>query len=97
MLMNYIDFLHYKEQPCRFKLRSGKEVYGVIWEEKHDDEVEYLFASSSIHDTYKTAENSQKKEFTNNIIYKLSLEDVIYAEPLEIEKKPLNSESLFNK
>jgi hypothetical protein len=78
--MNYVDFLHYKEQPCRFKLKSGKEVYGVIWEEKHDDEVEYLFASSSAHNNYKATENSQ----ISSIIYKLSLEDVIYAEPLGI-------------
>lgn len=83
--MNYIDFLHYKEQPCRFKLKSGKEVFGVIWEEKHDDEVEYLFASSSTHNTYKSSENSRKQEFSNGIIYKLSLEDVIYAEPLEAQ------------
>jgi len=80
--MNYVDFLHYKEQPCRFKLKSGKEVFGVIWEEKHDDEVEYLFASSSTHNSYKTAENSRKQEFADSIICRLSLEDVIYAEPL---------------
>ncbi len=80
--MNYIDFLHYKEQPCRFKLKSGKEVFGVIWEEKHDDEVEYLFASSSTHNSYKTAANARKQEFADSIIYRLSLEDVIYAEPL---------------
>lgn len=80
--MNYIDFLHYKEQPCRFKLKSGKEVYGVIWEEKHDDEVEYLFASSSTHNNYKIADKTRNQEFANGIISKLSLEDVIYAEPL---------------
>lgn len=76
--MNYSDFLHYKEQHCRFKLKSGKEVYGVIWEEKHDDEIEYLFASSSVHSDYKTAKCPLPKEK----LYKLSLEDVIYAEPL---------------
>lgn len=80
--MNYVDFLHYKEQPCRFKLKSGKEVYGVIWEERHDDETEYLFASSSAHNNYKSSENGRKQESANSIIYKLSLEDVIYAEPL---------------
>ena len=30
-----MDFAHirkYTHQHCRFKLRSGKEIYGVVWE-----------------------------------------------------------------
>lgn len=79
--MNYSEFLLYKETPCKFKLKSGKEVYGVIWEEAHDDKVEYLFASSSTHDQYRSRRPIAPK---NEAIYRLSLEDVIFAEPLAL-------------
>ncbi len=35
-----MDFAHirqYAHQHCRFKLRSGKEIYGVVWEVETSD------------------------------------------------------------
>lgn len=34
-IAHIMDFAHirkYTHQHCRFKLRSGKEIYGVVWE-----------------------------------------------------------------
>lgn len=28
--MTHNEFIHFNDQPCRFKLRSGKEIFGVI-------------------------------------------------------------------
>mgnify|MGYP000878039472 CR=1 FL=1 len=35
----------YAHKHCRFKLRSGKEVFGVIWEVEAGDEHKLFFAS----------------------------------------------------
>ncbi len=35
-----MDFAHLRQfahKHCRFKLRSGKEVFGVVWEVEHTD------------------------------------------------------------
>jgi hypothetical protein len=37
-----MDFAHirpYAHRHCRFKLRSGKEIYGVVWEVETSDNV----------------------------------------------------------
>jgi hypothetical protein len=35
----------YTHKHCRFKLKSGKEVYGVIWEVESGDDRRLYFAS----------------------------------------------------
>lgn len=36
----------YYEKPCRFKLRSGKEVFGVVWKEVRGGNTKHYFSSS---------------------------------------------------
>ena len=38
----------FMEKPCRFRLKSGKEIYGVIWEwmKENSNKAEYAFASN---------------------------------------------------
>jgi hypothetical protein len=40
--MTRTEFLSINDQPCRFKLKTGQEVFGVIWEQTHGS---YYFAS----------------------------------------------------
>ena len=77
--MNYTDFLNYKEQHCKFKLKGGKEVYGVIWEERINETREYYFASSFAHSVYRKADELSREKVAS---CKVSLDDVIKAEPL---------------
>lgn len=35
----------FTHKHCRFKLRSGKEVFGVVWEVESNDEKKLFFAS----------------------------------------------------
>ncbi|HEU4718696.1 MAG TPA: hypothetical protein VFU15_12720 [Bacteroidia bacterium] len=39
------QFLTINDQPCRIKLKSGKEVFGVIWEKAHPGGCAYYFSS----------------------------------------------------
>lgn len=36
--MEYAKLRRFAHQHCRFKLRSGKEVYGVVWEVETSDQ-----------------------------------------------------------
>ena len=39
-----VDLNAYLEKPCRFRLRSGREVFGVIWADRESEQLR--FASS---------------------------------------------------
>ncbi|MCK6640697.1 MAG: hypothetical protein RL007_33 [Bacteroidota bacterium] len=41
------EFILVNDRPCRFKLKSGKEVFGVIWENSTVGTSSYFFATLS--------------------------------------------------
>jgi hypothetical protein len=43
--MTRSEFIQVNDRPCRFKLKSGKEVFGVIWENSTDKTPVYFFAT----------------------------------------------------
>ncbi len=66
-------------QHCRFILRSGKEVFGVIWKvQSQGNTDEYYFSSISDHERYLKI---QDPEVIDNKMT-LNLDDVILAERL---------------
>ncbi len=66
-------------QHCRFILRSGKEVFGVIWKvQAQETEDVYYFSSVSDHQRYLKI---QDHEGIDNKMT-LNLDDVILAERL---------------
>lgn len=70
--MTRSDFLSFNDQPCRFRLRTGKEIFGVIRESSGS----YYFST--------LGERMQKRpvSVSENIGQAIALEDVIYAELL---------------
>lgn len=85
-LINDNHLLKYIQQqlPCKFRFKSGKIIYGIIWE-SYDEEkrqAEYFFAS--------VAECISKEDKLNNIDFcrkymqRINIEDVIGAEILRI-------------
>jgi hypothetical protein len=59
---------------CRFKLRSGKEIFGVMW--KKDAEPDLYFA------TYAELMRAESKnDFLSGS--KVNIEEVLSAEPIE--------------
>ena len=61
------------DRPCRFKLRSGKEVYGVIWAENG----QLLFASVEAHKSFVENElnDDERAKLTQ-----ISREEILGAE-----------------
>jgi hypothetical protein len=80
--MTRFDFLSYNDRPCKFRLRSGKVVFGVIWETKVLETLNYRFASLGERFTLQTNSGLWEKKSLGQAV---DLEDVIYAEPLPLE------------
>jgi len=52
--MTKSDLSNYFHRHCRLRLRSGKEVYGVLWEHERDQSKLY-FASHREHSAFRQA------------------------------------------
>lgn len=61
------------DRPCRFKLKSGKMVYGVIW--AYDDEL--IFTSV---ESYKNLNKSQIEEDAKSDLTYISKDEIIGVE-----------------
>ena len=71
--MNSPELHVYYDRPCRFKLKSGKMVYGVIW--AYDNEL--IFTSV---ESYKNLNKAQIGEDTRSNLTCISKEDIIGVE-----------------
>ena len=63
----------YYDRPCRFKLKSGKMVYGVIW--AYDDELIFTSVESCKNLNKAQIEDDARSKFTY-----ISKEDIIGVE-----------------
>jgi hypothetical protein len=80
--MTRFDFLSYNDRPCKFRLRSGKDVFGVIWEMKVNGALDYRFASLGERFTLPTNTGLQENKNQGQIV---NLEEIIHAELLPQE------------
>jgi hypothetical protein len=80
--MTRFDFLSYNDRPCKFRLRSGKDVFGVIWETKQNEKHNYRF--SSLGERY-TKQTSFGERECKNIGQLIDLEEIIHADLLPQE------------
>ena len=80
--MNYVDFLKINDRLCKFKLRGGKEVFGIIWENTYGDELIHYFSTAAERMRYKVAEKSNDDLTCQQLKIPVRLEDIVIAEPL---------------
>jgi len=71
---------HIFNEHCRFKLKSGKEVFGIIWEVRVDNSPAYFFTSASQKEKIETATN--RLELIQELGFELDINDVVMAENL---------------
>lgn len=76
--MQSVDLGFYMESPCRFILRSGKEVFGRIFETTAKSDSEYYFASNGEFMKWKNS-NEDKK-----IGIKIKVDDIVYVEKISL-------------
>lgn len=80
--MNRTEFLKYNDTPCKFKLRGGKEVFGVIWENSYGEQLMHFFSTAADRMRYKTAEQRNDRIACERLKTPVALEDIVLAEPL---------------
>ena len=81
--MTTIEINEYLTQECRFRLKGGKEIYGVIWgEENNREPFQYFFASAYEHRLYLQAKANDEAEICRSIRYPVNPEDIIMVEKL---------------
>ena len=69
-------FKNFEKRHCRIKMKSGKEVYGIMWEENvTENNFKYYFSSSG---DYQRLKNRLQSALY--AIYQLDLNEVIHAE-----------------
>ena len=68
----------YYNKPCKFKLRSGKDVYGVVWKDGSEYSKNYYFSSSEDYNliTKRGVESESLRTPVN-------LDDIVAAEALQ--------------
>lgn len=71
---------HIFNEHCRFKLKSGKEVYGIIWEVRINNLPAYFFTSASQKDKIESSTN--RIGMIQEIGFELDINDVVLAENL---------------
>lgn len=76
--MEVFKFRYYEQKPCKFILKSGKQIFGIVWEENNNNSTKYFFSSAV---AYMKAKLKNKEELQKNA-YPIAIEDVIHAELL---------------
>ena len=80
--MNRTEFLQFNDTPCKFKLRGGREIFGVIWENNYGNELYHFFSTTAERVRYKIAEQRNDRLALERLKTPVELEDVVLAEPL---------------
>ena len=80
--MNHTEFLKINDTPCKFKLRGGKEVFGVIWENNYGNQLLHFFSTAAERMRYKIAEQMNDRITCERLKTPVELEDIVLAEPL---------------
>ena len=76
--MEKTKFKYYEKKPCKFILRSGKEVFGVVWEEDQANSTKYFFSSAVQYMKAKIKSSAELKQ----LAYPITLDELIHAELL---------------
>lgn len=79
------DLSSYYDHPCKFRLRSGKEIYGVVWESTvPSGSDKCYFASSGEYGKIKMAETKHDFETSKRLRLAVDPGDFVYVERISI-------------
>ena len=80
--MDRSEFLKINDLPCKFKMRGGREIFGVIWENNYGNELMHFFSTTAERMRYKLAEQRNDRLACDRLKTPVELEDIVLAEPL---------------
>lgn len=68
----------YYNKPCKFRLKSGKVVYGVVWADEKERSNKFYFSSAEDYNLIKS-----RREKHSALKTLVNLDDIISAEMLQ--------------
>ena len=80
--MKYDELQRYFNHHCRIKLRSGKEVFGVLWEEMNSTDKAICFASYIEHKKMMSKRKQSSAQWVSNESLYMISEDILGIEPI---------------
>lgn len=75
------DLIAYYHRHCRLRLRSGKEVFGVLWEDEQNRD-KLCFASHDEHKSWRQAMELKQSDRAHRLAHTVNPEDIIAVESL---------------
>lgn len=78
--MTVAEAKQYLNKHCFFKLKTGKEVFGVIWEVYSGNETTYFFTSAHEHEKIKQTQLGSEALLKTAL--PIHLEDIVFAQRL---------------
>lgn len=78
--MNYTELQSFFHHHCKIKLRSGKEVFGVVWKDLPETDKAIYFASYIEHKKLMSQQIAAKTDPAK--LLKLEIEDIMGIEPI---------------
>lgn len=79
--MKHLELQAFLHKHCRIKLRSGKEVFGVLWEDYVNNTLSLFFASNIDHQRFLSTGNYSDTGLAPNR-QQISFEDILHVESL---------------
>ena len=73
-----LDLTAFLEKPCRLRLRSGREVYGVLWRGVNALPNKFFFASNGDFSRLRSSKERPERD-----AHMLDRDDIIAAELME--------------
>jgi hypothetical protein len=80
--MTVTDLQHYFNRHCRLKLKSGKEVFGVLWGDDFNND-KLFFASNVDHKAYRQAIELKQLDRASRLPQEVNPEEIIAVDDLE--------------
>lgn len=77
--MDAFKLNYYENKPCKFILRSGKQVFGIVFKERESNSPQYFFTSAI---NYMKLQMKFNEESIKSCIHPISVDDLVYAELL---------------
>lgn len=81
--MNYTELQSFFHHHCKIKLRSGKEVFGVVWKDLPETDKAIYFASFIEHRKIMSQQRAVNTDPAK--LLKLEIDDILGIEPIVSE------------
>ena len=75
--MEVFKLKYYENKPCKFILKSGKQVFGIVFTERESNSPQYFFTSAV---NYMKLQMKNNEESIRKFIYPINIDDLVGAE-----------------